>query len=214
MDMRSIKKFLLLGFLSCPIALKAQVAGVRDTVVEFSGVTMTADSLRAVPGVDITVSGTNRGTVSNDEGVFTIVAYKGDVIQFTAVGFRSKNVRIPENLKGVHFSMIQLMVRDTQYLPVTIIRPYPSKYEFEYAFLHWEFPDDKYEIARKNTTAASLKALGRTLPSSPQEAVNNYFNQRAQSYYYNGQTPPQNIFNPVAWEQFINAWKRGDFKNQ
>ncbi|HUX85052.1 MAG TPA: carboxypeptidase-like regulatory domain-containing protein [Chitinophagaceae bacterium] len=213
--MKRFKKLIiLLGLLGCPILLKAQFATLKDTVVEFSGVTMTADSLRAVPAVDISVQGTTRGTMSNEEGVFSIVAFKGDVIHFSAVGFRPKDVRIPLNLKGSHFSMIQLMVRDTFYLPVTIIRPYPSKYEFEYAFTHWKFPDDQYEIARKNTEAASLRALRLTVPASPQEAVNNYFNQRTQAYYYNGQTPPQNIFNPVAWQEFIDAWKRGDFKNQ
>ena len=25
--------------------------------------------------------------------------------------------------------------------------------------------------------------------------------------------PPQNIFNPFAWAEFIKAWKRGDFKS-
>jgi len=26
--------------------------------------------------------------------------------------------------------------------------------------------------------------------------------------------PPMNIFNPAAWSEFIQAWKRGDFKNK
>jgi len=34
-----------------------------------------------------------------------------------------------------------------------------------------------------------------------------------QQIYYAGQAPPMNIFNPVAWGQFIQAWKRGDFKS-
>jgi len=29
-----------------------------------------------------------------------------------------------------------------------------------------------------------------------------------------GQVPPQNIFNPIAWAEFIQAWKRGDFKRK
>lgn len=197
-----------------PFAGHAQFGVLRDTIVQFSGVTMTADSLRAIPEVDIRVMGTDRGTMSNDKGVFAIVAFKGDVIHFSAVGFRPKDVRIPVDLKGSHFSMIQLMVRDTFYLPVTIIRPYPSRREFDYAFVNWKLPDDQYEIARKNTESEKLRALRMTVPASAEESVNNYFNNRAQAYYYNGQVPPQNIFNPLAWAQFIQAWKRGDFKNQ
>lgn len=212
--MQSLRLYILWLLILSPLTLKAQFATLKDTVVEFSGVTMTADSLRAVPGVTVLVAGSDRGSISNDEGVFTIVAFKGDVINFSAVGFRPKDVKIPVDLKGNHFSMIQLMVRDTFYLPVTIIRPYPSRGEFEYAFVNWKLPDDPYEIARKNTEASKLRALRMTVPPSSEETVNTYFNQRAQAYYYNGQVPPQNIFNPLAWDQFIQAWQRGDFKNQ
>jgi hypothetical protein len=33
-------------------------------------------------------------------------------------------------------------------------------------------------------------------------------------YQYSGQYKPQNIFNPIAWAQFVKAWKRGDFKKK
>ena len=38
--------------------------------------------------------------------------------------------------------------------------------------------------------------------------------QQAQDYVYTGQIKPQNIFNPVAWKKFIDAWRRGDFKRK
>jgi len=31
---------------------------------------------------------------------------------------------------------------------------------------------------------------------------------------YAGQAPPINLFNPFAWNEFVKAWKRGDFKNK
>ena len=40
------------------------------------------------------------------------------------------------------------------------------------------------------------------------------FNNIANRAVYQGQTPPMNIFNPAAWADFIQAWKRGDFKNK
>ena len=45
------------------------------------------------------------------------------------------------------------------------------------------------------------------------EAASTYLRQQATRYYYQGQAPPQNLFNPAAWAEFIQAWKRGDFKN-
>jgi hypothetical protein len=51
-------------------------------------------------------------------------------------------------------------------------------------------------------------------PMSGREATNYYFKQNERKYYSAGQLPPQNIFNPLAWAEFIKAWKRGDFKSK
>ena len=71
-----------------------------------------------------------------------------------------------------------------------------------------------YEVARQNTDQAKLRALMATLPADGREAVNYQLKQQANKYYYAGQLPPQNIFNPLAWADFIKAWKRGDFKSK
>ena len=107
--------------------LKAQLSQFKDSIIQISGITMTADSLRAIPAVSVLVRGQNRGTISNSQGVFSIVAFKGDTLTFSAVGFKRKDYKIPTNLPGNNYSMIQLLVIDTTYLPVTIIRPYPSR---------------------------------------------------------------------------------------
>jgi len=213
--MRKISSYILLFlFLLFPFLLKAQITQFKDSIIQISGITMTADSLRAIPAVSIVVQGQGRGTISNSQGVFSIVAFKGDTLSFSAIGFKKKIYQIPTDLQGNNFSMIQLMVEDTTYLPVTIIKPYPTREEFEKAFISGDIPDDAYEIARKNTQAAHMRALARYTPVDGREAVNMYMQKQAQSLYYAGQQTPQNIFNPLAWAQFIQAWKRGDFKRK
>jgi hypothetical protein len=32
--------------------------------------------------------------------------------------------------------------------------------------------------------------------------------------YYAGGTPPINLFNPIAWAQFLQAWQNGEFKRK
>ncbi len=210
-----IKKiYILFTFLFVPFLLKAQITQFKVSIIQLSGITMTADSLRAIPAVSIMVKGQGRGTISKSQGVFSIVAFKGDTLSFTAVGFKKKDYRIDPTLPGNNYSMIQLMVEDTTYLPVTIIKPYPTREEFERAFVSSDIPDDAYEIARQNTQAARLRALARYTPIDGREGVNMFLNKQAQSLYYAGQQPPQNIFNPLAWAQFIQAWKRGDFKRK
>jgi len=186
----------------------------RDSVIQLYGVVMSADSLRGLDATSIIVEGTGRGTITNNQGVFSIPVLKGDVIRFSSVGFKDKITNIPDTLKGNQYYVIQLMVNDTAYLPATILRPRPTRAQFERDFVNADVPADALEIARRNNDEATRKALLLTLPIDGTEAMNVQMRQQAQKYYYEGQLPPQNIFNPVAWAEFIQAWKRGDFKRK
>ena len=212
--MKKIILYSLILTLLAPVAAKAQFETYKDSVVQLYGVVMSTDSLKALPSVSIMVKGRNQGTISSDEGVFSIVVLKGDRIEFTSVGYKPKLVTIPKTLDGNQQSMIQLMVEDTVYLPATIIRKRPSREEFERDFVTTKVPDDQQEIARQNLSERNLRALMAAYPMDGREATNYYLKQNAQKYYSAGQIPPQNIFNPLAWAEFIKAWKRGDFRNQ
>jgi hypothetical protein len=197
-----------------PLSALAQFEKLKDSVVQLYGVVMTADSLQGIPAVTVCLTGQNRCTIANDEGVFSIVVMKGDQVEFTSVGYKPKVVTIPRDIEGNQYSMVQLLVTDTQYLPATIIRPRPSREQFDRDFLSTNVPADQYEIARQNTEESKLRMLQRSLPRDGREQVNyNLRNVAARQYYY-GQAPPQNILNPFAWNEFIKAWKRGDFKNK
>jgi len=212
--MKKFIPFILFFLFLIPVAANAQFETYKDSVVQLYGVVMSADSLRALPSVSIMVKGRNQGTISSDQGVFSIVVLKGDQIEFTSVGYKPKLVTIPKNLDGNQQSMIQLMVEDTIYLPATIIRKRPSREEFERDFVNTQVPDDQQEIARQNLSERNLQALMAAYPKDGREATNYFLRQNAQKYYSNGQLPPQNIFNPLAWAEFIKAWKRGDFKSK
>jgi hypothetical protein len=212
--MQKLLRYLLILAFFLPIRLLAQFETTQDSVVQLYGVVMTADSLRALPAVSVVVKGTHRGTMTNDDGVFSIVVLKGDEVEFTSVGFKPKTVQIPTKLESNQYSLVQLMVVDTAFLPATIIKPRPTRAQFERDFVNTRVPDDKYEIARQNTDVAKRRVLMASLPADGRESVNNQFRNNANRYYYAGQTPPMNVLNPFAWNEFIKAWKRGDFKNK
>ena len=160
------------------------------------------------------VEGRGRGTITSNDGVFSIAVLKGDRITFSSVGFKNSTIKIPVNLPENQYSVIQLLVNDTAYLPATVLRPRPTREQFERDFLNNRTPDDAYEIARKNTEEAQRRILLNSLPADGREAVNYQIRQSANKYYYAGQIPPMNILNPAAWMDFIQAWKRGDFKRK
>lgn len=59
------------------------------------------DSLsgESLPGVSIVVKGTTTGTVTNMEGVFNLNAKKGDVLQFSFVGYKSQDITVSDQTK-------------------------------------------------------------------------------------------------------------------
>src|ERR1041385_4250647 len=90
-------------------ASQAQFETVRDSVVQLYGIVMTSDSLVGIPAVSVTIKGQNRGTITNNQGVFSIVVMKGDVIEFTHVSYKPKSSTVPTNLEGNQYSVVQLM---------------------------------------------------------------------------------------------------------
>lgn len=212
--MNKILLYFIILICFSPVAARAQFETFKDSVVQLYGIVMTADSLKGLESVSVVVKGQNRGTITNNKGVFSIVVLKGDQIEFTSVGYKPKLVTIPANLEGNQHSVIQLMVNDTVYLAATIIKTRPTRAQFERDFVNAEIPDDYITIARKNTNEATRRILVANLPTDGRESGNRYLRQNANKAYYSGQLPPQNIFNPFAWAEFIKAWKRGDFKSK
>ena len=117
-----MKKIVLVLLVACCFITKnsnAQFETVKDSVVQLYGIVMTADSLKGIEAVSVTIKGSNRGTITNYQGVFSIVVLKGDEIEFSHVSYKTKRVTIPRDIEGHQYSMVQLMVEDTFYLPAT-----------------------------------------------------------------------------------------------
>lgn len=186
----------------------------QDSVVQLYGVVMTADSLMGLEGVSVIVEDKGRGTITSSQGVFSIVVLKGDVVRFSSIGYKDNVVRIPRTLEGNQFSVIQLLSNDTAYLPATILKPRPTRAQFERDFINTDIPADQYEIARQNTDEAKRRILIASLPADGKEAFNVQVRSNTARIYYAGQNPPIGVLNPAAWSSFIQAWKRGDYKRK
>ena len=212
--MKLLRYFLLLVSILTLQKSWSQVNPYRDSIVQLYGVVMTADSLQGIPSCSVIVEGRGRGTITSYDGVFSIAVMKGDRITFSSVGYKNRSIQIPFTLTENQYSVIQLLVSDTVYLPATILKPRPSREQFERDFVNNTMSDDLYETARKNTDEATRRLLIASMPADGREAVNYQLRQQANKAYYTGQVPPMNILNPAAWADFIKAWKRGDFKNK
>jgi hypothetical protein len=106
------------------------------------------------------------------------------------------------------------MSQDTINLPETVVFPWPNRDHFKLEFLAMDVSSELQQRAIENLAEKSLRQMREIVPSDGNENADYYLRQEAQSYYYLGQTPPMNIFNPIAWKQFFDAWKNGDYKKK
>jgi len=200
--------FLLLGIWG---SIQAQT---NDKIIQITGVTMSADSLYGVPDVTILVKNKERGTYSNAMGVFSLVCEKGDTLNFSLLGYKTVDYVIPESIGSKFISMIQLMVQDTFYIPETIVSPILSKEDLMYAIKYKPLPEDEYAIMERNTNPEIMSRLRGTLPRSGGENQAIYQQRMANQAVYYGQQAPVGIFNIFKWNEFFQAWKRGDFRRK
>jgi hypothetical protein len=205
-----------LFFLFCPLLLHAQNENQDEnrSLVQFSGITITADSLNPVPFTRIMVKQTHKGVTSDINGYFSFVARRSDTILFNAVGFKPSFFIIPDTITKNRYSLIQLMTADTLTLSAAIIFPWPTLEDFKQAFISIKIPDDDLERARKNL---DMNAIQMQVENTPMDGPTNYMNYietQTSKLYYFGQQQPYTIFNPFAWAQFIKAWKEGKFKRK
>lgn len=194
-----------------PLITKSQS---DNQLIQFSGVVVEEDSLKPVPFVSVLIRNSKRGTVSDYFGYFSFVAQKNDTIDFSAIGYKRGYYVIPDTLSSNRYSLIQVLRTDTVFLKETVIYPWPTREQFKEAFLKIEVPDDDLERAKKNLARSEIKSRMDGLPVDGNYAFNNKMQQKYSQLYYAGQMPPNNLLNPIAWAKFIEAWKRGDFKNK
>ena len=191
----------------------------RDTIeyIQFSGNVVTeGDDGKVVPlpYTNVAIKGTTRGTVAAIDGFFSLVARKGDIIVFSNVGYKTVEYEIPDSLDNDLYFWIQIMSKDNILLPEAVIRPFPSREHFKIELLAMDISEELEQQYSEYLDEQLLANIRETLPADGREAVNIYLKQSVANYQYEGQFKPQNIFNPLAWKQFIDAWKRGDFKSK
>ncbi|MFN8310391.1 MAG: carboxypeptidase-like regulatory domain-containing protein [Chitinophagales bacterium] len=185
-----------------------------STLIQFSGFAMTADSLMGIPYAHISILGVNRKATAGPDGFFSFAAHKGDTLYFTCIGFKPAVYRIPKSLPSDKYSVIQLMSKNEYYLPTAIVYPWGDKTNFPDYFRNLKLPKTEEERAEENTNRQLLAALGEKLPVDGNEATENYLRSQAAKTYYYGQSAPSGLGSPLAWAEFIRAWKRGDFKKK
>lgn len=208
-----MRQLFVLGAVLCAFFTFGQEKAPRPDLVQFSGVVVT-DSLLPVPFTHILVKDSYRGTMSDIYGYFSFVAQEGDTILFSAVGFQRSQYVIPTDLPEQKYSMIHVLNRDTVTLREFTVYPWPSREQFREAFLALRLPADDHQLAMRNLSPAEMIQQMENLPPDAYQSFQYAMATDQTRLYYAGGTPNINLFNPIAWAQFIQAWQNGAFKKK
>lgn len=185
-------------------------------LVQFSGIIVTEENGRMVPVpyAGVFIQSRKVGTTANYQGFFSIVAERGETVGFSALGFQKSSYTVPRSLTDDRYSIVKIMTRDTILLDEAIIFPWPSREHFKTEFLAMDVTNELEKRAVENLAAETLEKVRERTPFDGRETGSLYLRQQARNYYYYGQTPPMNIFSPLAWQNFFQSWKNGDFKKK
>jgi hypothetical protein len=146
--MKSNFLFHILLFFLFPVLSQAQIND--SSMILFSGIVVSADSLTPIPYANIKILGASTNVVSNVKGLFSIYANKKNVLVFSCLGFKTDFFKIPDSVSRNHYIIVQRMQADTLVLDETDILQWPTYEQFKCAFVTTEVNKSEMDRARKN----------------------------------------------------------------
>jgi len=204
-----------LFYLACSLWLSLPLfAQTPKDIIQFSGIIRDVKSSSPLPFCSIYIKNTNRGTTSNLNGFFSLPAAKGDTILFQTLGYRKFKVVIPKDYEGNSMVRDITMMMDTLRLQEIVIVPLPSPNQLRQAIITLEIPEELAALAEVAFAQASLDKNTLTTNYDGAENFKTYINDFVANQYWTGQAAPIQLMNPLAWGQFIQAIKNGDFKRK
>ncbi len=200
-------------FLNITITLPT-FAQKGKALIQFSGVVLTVDSIQPVFYASVYNVTRKKGELCNWQGFFSMVAERGDVIRFSALGYQTETITIPKNLNDEVYTIVQMMKADTIELPAVTVHPWPTPAYFKQSFMDLDLPQSELQAARENLDADKLKEAMAELAMDGNENMQQMMRQNVARQYSAGQYQPMQLLNPMAWVQFFQALKRGDFSKK
>jgi hypothetical protein len=205
-----------LYFILCFCLSLNLLQGQDYSLVQVSGIVYTNENskVKLLPYAEIGIQNTFRVIYGSENAFYSIAAQRGDTVVFNYLSYDEEIFVVPYNFRGESITLNVELTQDTVFLPKVTINPWPSREHFRPEFLAMNVEESMYQIAMANLAKDRIEELMLLTSRDGKENASLYLSQQAQKYYYQGQLRPMNIMSPLAWMEFFQAWKRGDFKSK
>ncbi len=170
-----------------------------------------------IPFVNIILPAKHKGTISDENGNFYFFANENDTLFFSCMGYKTTTFILPStNYPEVEF--VIALETDTIFLKEATVFPWRNYKEFRQAFMAVRPPKTDMERAEDNLAMIDkqIAYLNNDPDATPSAsmAYRNHIQGIYDQMYYQGQTQPISILNPIAWAKFFKALKNNDFKQK
>ncbi len=195
-----------------------QSLSAQEVLVQWTGVVRN-DLLESIPFAHIIVQKDFRGTISDPQGMFTIITFPSDTLLISCVGFKARKIPVPKitDTDSKHYIKDIVLETDTIMLSEVVIFPWKTYKEFKDAFMALDLPEDDMQRAYRNIAAIQEQiynaiANRSASPNSNFRDVMASRNNRMMTYGH--LYPTYSITNPFAWAKFFSALQNGEFKKK
>jgi len=194
------------------------MASAQEILVQWTGVVRN-ELLQPIPYVHIIVKKDYRGTVSDPNGMFTIITFPRDTLLVSCMGYKPRKIPVPNISydESKHYIKDIILEEDVYTLSEVVIFPWKTYKEFKDQFIALELPEDDLIRAYHNI-AIVQEQIYNAINSRPASASSNFrdmMNTRTNRMMnYGHMYPTYQITNPIAWAQFFQALRNGDFKKK
>jgi hypothetical protein len=203
---------ILLALFAFAILTLCEANAQNERLVQLTG-RIRDELLQPLPYSHIFIMNNLRGTITDNQGKFSIVTEVHDTILFSCLGYKRKTFVVPGNLPEPFLTLEIILPQDTFFIGEVVIYPWKNYEEFKEAFLNLKLPDDDMERARRNIALLKTQIIMENNPNA-RENFQYVMERQYQETFIQGTVPSYQIFNPLAWVKFFEAIKRGDFKNK
>lgn len=180
--------------------------------LQISGIVMDEFS-KPLPYSHIIITSAGKGGIADKQGRFSFIVYPNDTLLFSSMGHKRDQVIVPDDPESVHFAIDVQLERDTFDIKEVTVFPWATYEEFSEAFVSLNLPEDDYDRALANIALIQTWMELEGLPADPAASFKIAMQEHYSRNMYAGQ-PPNNLLNPFAWGQFIQAIRDGSFQRK
>ena len=199
-------------FLFLAFGINAQEHQDEEELIQLTG-RLFDEYLQPLPYAHIQITNKDKGSITDHSGKFSFIVSPFDTVIFSSMGYKRKQVVVPDTLAKPFYIRDVLIESDTFKISEVRIYPWRDYEEFKEAFINLELPEDDMDRARKNIALIKTQIEVDRNPSIAGN-FNHVMERHYQDMMFRGQQPTYQLFNVFAWQKFIQALQNGDNKQK